>query len=324
MKKWKGIFWLCLVVVSLLLLSACGSSDSNASGDQGGSNDATPQASDDGGSKGRVVVGGKDFTEQQILSKITSIYLKEKGYDVEEVGSMGSAVVRSALENGQIDVYWEYTGTALVIYLEQEAESDPELAYNIVKETDEANGLVWMDKADFNNTYAILMRRDRAEELGIQTISELAAFVNEQPNELTFATNAEFSSREDGLPGLQAAYGFEFPSSKVIRMDSGLLYNALRDNQVDVSVGFATDGRIKGFDLVVLEDDQLFFPAYNAVPVIRQAVLEENEELAELLNTLADHLDTETMVELNYTVDVEHKDVTEVAREWLKSAGLID
>jgi osmoprotectant transport system substrate-binding protein len=106
-------------------------------------------------------------------------------------------------------------------------------------------------------------------------------------------------------------------------MDSGILYNALKEGQVDVSVGFATDGRIKAFNLVRLEDDKGFFPAYNASPVVRQEALKENPDLKELLIRLAERLDTDTMVELNYKVDVEHQDVTEVAREWLVSEGLV-
>lgn len=293
----------------LASLSACSSS---ANSDGGGDGD-----------KGKVTVGGKDFTEQQILSKITSIYLKENGFDVEEASNMGSSVVRSALENGQIDIYWEYTGTGLVVYQKQAVETDPDKAYEKVKENDKENGIAWLNKANFNNTYAILMKKDIAEKMDVKSISDLAKLVNSDPEKLKFASNAEFYAREDGVKGLEKHYGFEFPSKNVVKMDSGLLYNALKDGQVDVSVGFATDGRIKGFDLVILEDDKQFFPAYNGVPVVKQEVIEEHPDIAELLNKLADLLDNETMMSLNYSVDVEHEDVTEVSRNWLKDQGLI-
>lgn len=306
-----------IVLIGLMLISslvACNSSSTNVQTDSSkGSEEA----------KGKVVVGGKDFTEQQILSKIASIYLKENGYEVEEASNMGSTVVRSALENGQIDMYWEYTGTALVVFQKQQVETDPEAAYEKVKETDKANGLAWLNKANFNNTYAILMKQEKAEELGIHSISDLAKYMNEKPDELKFASNAEFYAREDGIKGLEKHYGFKFPAKNVVKMDSGLLYNALKDGQVDVSVGFATDGRIKGFNLVALEDDQLFFPAYNAAPVVRQEIIDKYPEVAELLNTIAGKLDTETMMELNYSVDVEHKEVSTVAREWLQQQGLV-
>jgi osmoprotectant transport system substrate-binding protein len=316
MKKMMVI--MLILTLSLSLLAACGTSSSTGENKSQGSSSETKSKS-----KGKIKIGGKDFTEQLLLSKITAIYLKEKGYDVEEVGSMGSAVVRSALENKQIDVYWEYTGTALVVYQKQEVETDPDLAYEKVKEEDKKNNLVWLDKAEFNNTYAILMKEEKASDLGIKSITDLAKYVNENPDQLKFASNAEFYAREDGIKGMEKHYGFEFPSSNVVRMDSGLLYNALKDGQVDVSVGFATDGRIAGFNLVVLKDDQFFFPAYNGAPVIRKAVLDENEELANLLNEIANRLDTETMMNLNFSVDVEHKDLAQVAREWLVSQDLI-
>ncbi|RBP85483.1 osmoprotectant transport system substrate-binding protein [Cytobacillus firmus] len=306
----KRFVYMFLAIILAATLTACGSSSANSEG--GG-----------GDSKGKVAVGGKDFTEQQILSKITSIYLKENGFDVEEASNMGSAVVRSALENGQIDVYWEYTGTGLVVYQKQEVETDPDAAYEKVKENDKENGITWLNKANFNNTYAILMKKDTAEKMGVKTISDLAKMVNDDPDKLKFASNAEFYAREDGVKGLQKLYGFKFPSKSVVKMDSGLLYNALKDGQVDVSVGFATDGRIKGFDLVILEDDQQFFPAYNGVPVVRQEVAEKSPEISELMNKLAGLLDNETMMSLNYSVDVEHKDITEVSRNWLEEQGLV-
>lgn len=301
-----------ILMFSLILaLAACGESD-NADNSDVKSKE----------SKGKVTIGGKDFTEQLLLSKITSIYLKENDYEVEEASNMGSTVVRSALENGQVDLYWEYTGTALVVYQKHEVESDPDVTYQTVKDTDEKNGLIWLDKAEVNNTYALLMRKDLADELKIKTLSDLANHVNNIDDSLKFASNAEFYAREDGIKGLEKLYGFAFPSKNVTRMDSGLLYNALNEGQVDVSVGFATDGRIKGFDLIALEDDQMFFPAYNAAPVIRDEVL--TDELAELLNKLSAKLNTEVMMSLNYSVDVEHDEISEVAREWLVQEGLIE
>jgi osmoprotectant transport system substrate-binding protein len=306
MKKFMSLFF---ALAMLFSLAACSSSTSNNEGGDSG--------------KGKVTVGGKDFTEQHILSKITSIYLKENGFDVEEASNMGSTVVRSALENGQIDTYWEYTGTGLVVYQKQEVETDSNKAYEKVKENDKKNGIAWLNKANFNNTYAILMKKDTANKLGVKTISDLAKLVEKNPEKLKFASNAEFYARQDGVKGLQKLYGFEFPSKNVVKMDSGLLYNALKDGQVDVSVGFATDGRIKGFKLVVLEDDKKFFPAYNGAPVVSQKVVDKNPELPKLLNKLADLLDNDTMMSLNYAVDIEHKDVTEVSREWLEKESLI-
>ncbi|WP_052487281.1 glycine betaine ABC transporter substrate-binding protein [Gordoniibacillus kamchatkensis] len=324
-KKYAAI--LLTLLLAMMMLAACGTANTGTQGKTEPSKTepgkAEPAKQDGGASKGKVVIGGKDFTEQQILSKMTSIYLKENGYPVEEASNMGSTVVRNALENGQIDMYWEYTGTALVVYQKQPAETDPAKAYDKVKTKDKENKLAWLNKADFNNTYAILMRGDQAKELGIKSISDLAQYMQKNGDKLKFASNAEFYAREDGMKGVEKKYGFSFPAKNVVKMDSGLLYNALKDKQVDVSVGFATDGRIKGFDLVALQDDKMFFPAYNAAPVVRQAALDKNPSLADLLNKLSDKLNTDTMIKLNYTVDVEHKDVAEVARQWLVSAQLI-
>lgn len=275
------------------------------------------------GKKVTLTIGSKDFTEQRILSKMTAIYLKEQGYEVNEVGGMASAVARSALENRRIDLYWEYTGTALVIYQKQPPEADPEQAYAKVNRRDKEHHLVWLDKADFNNTYAFLIRKEKAKELGLATISDLARVVRQNTPQLIFASNAEFYAREDGIQGLQAKYRFVFPPHNVVKMDTGLLYGALKNDEVDVSVGFATDGRIKAFDLIVLQDDLLFFPAYNAAPVVRQEILEKNPEIALLLNRISQRLDAATIIRLNYLVDVEHQDVAEVVREWLKAQNLI-
>lgn len=138
MKKFVSLLF---AVLMLFSLAACSSSST-----------ANNNGGDSGKGKGKVTVGGKDFTEQNILSKITSIYLKENGFDVEEASNMGSSVVRSALENGQIDTYWEYTGTGLVVYQKQEVETDSNKAYEKVKENDKKNGIAWLNKANFNNT----------------------------------------------------------------------------------------------------------------------------------------------------------------------------
>src|SRR5690625_1126058 len=301
-----------LFVRLMALLVAC-RSDTGTNGNNG--EDTSSQE------KEKIVIGGKDFTEQLLLSKITSVYLKENGYPVEEASNMGSTVVRSALENGQIDLYWEYTGTALIIYQEQDVETDPVKTHEIVKETDAEIGLVWLDRSEVNNTYALMMREEKAEELGIKAISDLADYINDVDDSLVFSSNAEFYARDDGMKGLQKEYGFEFPSNNVVRMDTGLLYDALKEGQTDVSVGFATDARIKRFDLVVLEDDLMFFPAYHAAPVIREDKL--NDELSELLNELSAKLDSDTMTSLNYLVDVEHEDIAEVARDWLVETGFL-
>ena len=269
-----------------------------------------------------ITVGGKNFTEQQILSNMTTQYLEGLGYEVENRSGMGSAVLRQAQENGQIDLYWEYTGTSLINYNDVTERLSPEATYERVKELDAEKGLVWLEPSAANNTYALAMREEDAEARGIATLSDLAEAVNEG-EELTFALNAEFYAREDGWRPLQQAYDFRVSRGDVKRMDSGLVYPALRDGDVEVGLVFATDGRIPAFDFRVLEDDKGYFPAYALTPVVREETLEENPELAEQMNTLSALLDDETMAELNARVDVERENIEDVSKRFLEENDLL-
>jgi len=269
-----------------------------------------------------VVVGGKNFTEQQIIASLTTQYLEGLDYDVEKRAGMGSAVLRQAQENGQIDLYWEYTGTSLINYNDVTESLSADETYQRVKELDGEKGLVWLEPSAANNTYALAMRQASVEETGIETLSDLAAAVNDEEG-LSFAMNAEFYAREDGWRPLQQAYDFRVGRSDVKRMDSGLVYQALRDAQVDVGLVFATDGRIPAFDFVVLEDDQNFFPAYALTPVVREETLAANPELEGQMNALSSLLDDETMATLNARVDVERETIEDVAESFLKDNDLL-
>lgn len=269
-----------------------------------------------------VTVGGKNFTEQQILATMTGQYLAGLDYDVDTRSGMGSAVLRQAQENGQIDLYWEYTGTSLINYNDISERLSPEETYARVKELDAEKGLVWLDPSAANNTYALAMRADDAAERGIETLSDLADAVNAD-EELSFGLNAEFYARDDGWRPLLQAYDFRVGRRDVSRMDSGLVYQALRDGQVDVGLVFATDGRIPAFDFYVLEDDQNYFPAYALTPVIRQETLDAYPALAEQLNALSAQLDDDTMAALNARVDVERETIEDVAQTFLEQNDLL-
>jgi osmoprotectant transport system substrate-binding protein len=270
-----------------------------------------------------IVVGGKAFTEQQIMTAMTVELLKAKGFTPDRKAGMGSAAVRSALENGQIDVYWEYTGTALSVYnkiADKFASADD--AYRKIKEVDAAKGIVWLNMSPVNNTYAFAMNKDDAQKRGLVTMSDFARAVKGGAK-LTFASNAEFYARPDGLPGWQTAYGFEFDRDNVKRMDTGLTYAALKERQVDSAVVFATDGRIPAFNFVVLKDDKNYASPYNLTPVVRKEILDKNPKLADPLNALAAKLNNENMARLNASVDVDKKTVEDVATGFLKEQGLI-
>ena len=269
-----------------------------------------------------IVVGGKNFTEQQLMSQMTAQLLQAKGFKPDVKAGMGSAVLRQAQENGQIDVYWEYTGTSLITYNKINDRLSPTETYNKVKELDAQKGLVWLNPSKANNTYALAMNADDAKKTGISTISDLAAKVKGGAK-MTFASNAEFYARPDGLKPLEEKYGFEFARENVKRMDTGLVYQALKDRQVDVGLVFATDGRVPAFNFVILKDDKGFFPNYALTPVVRKQVLDANPKLADYLNALSAKLDDATMAKLNASVDVDKKTVEEVARNFLKEQGLV-
>jgi osmoprotectant transport system substrate-binding protein len=269
-----------------------------------------------------IVVGGKNFTEQQIMSEMTSQLLKANGFNVDKRAGLGTAPLRQAQEAGQIDLYWEYTGTSLINFNKVTEKLDPAATYAKVKELDGAKGLVWLNPSKANNTYALAMRADDAAKKGIKTLSDLAA-KEKAGQKQKFACNAEFYARADGLKPLQEAYGFEFPRENVVRMDTGLVYQALRDAQVEVGLVFATDGRVPAFNFVILQDDKGFFPSYAMTPVVRKETLDKNPKLAEILNGLSTKLDDATMAKLNASVDVDKKTVEEVAAGFLKGQGLV-
>jgi osmoprotectant transport system substrate-binding protein len=232
-------------------------------------------------------------------------------------------VLRQAQENGQVDLYWEYTGNSVILFNDQEKPDNAEETYRIAKELDAEKGLVWLDPTDTNNTYALAMREDDAEARGIATMSDLADALN-AGEELVLASNAEFYARDDGLRPLQEAYGFEFPRERVRRMDSGLTYNALRDENVDVALVFATDGRNGAFNFRVLEDDQSFFPVYSLAPVVREETLQEHPDLEGVLNAMAATLDDDLLIDLNSRVDVDGQEIERVATDYLQEQGLVD
>lgn len=270
----------------------------------------------------KVVVGGKDFTEQLLTAELTAQLLSAKGFDIDKRVGLGSAALRQAQESGQIDVYWEYTGTSLITYNKVTEKLDPAATFQRVKELDGKKGLVWLDPSKANDTYALAMRKVDAEAAGLKTLSDLAAKVT-GGTVVKLACNAEFYARPDGLAPMEKAYGFKFGRDNVVRMDSGLVYQSLRDKQVDVALVFATDGRIPAFDFVVLKDDKLYFPNYALAPVVRASVLDANPQLAAPLNALSAALDDAAMAKLNAAVDVEKKTIESVATEFLKAQKLI-
>ncbi|MFW5970268.1 MAG: glycine betaine ABC transporter substrate-binding protein [Halofilum sp. (in: g-proteobacteria)] len=270
-----------------------------------------------------VKVGGKNFTEQLLMAEMTTQLLEANDFDVDKSDGMGSNVLRKAQVNGEIDVYWEYTGTSLITYNKESAEGlSEEETIEKVRELDKEEGLTWLNCSEANNTYALAVKEGADATADVRTLSDMAAAYNDG-KELTMAVNAEFPQRDDGLIGLQKEYDFEVPRGMRDSMDSGLTYSALKEGEADIALVFATDGRIEAFDFRLLEDDKAFFPNYALCPVVRTETLDENPKLEEALNELSSKLDDATMQRLNARVDVDKKEVRDVAKEFLEEEGLI-
>ncbi|HEY8368933.1 MAG TPA: glycine betaine ABC transporter substrate-binding protein [Thermodesulfobacteriota bacterium] len=267
-----------------------------------------------------VTVGSKNFTEQLIVGQIVAALLEHAGYQVDRKLNLGgTAVVHQALVSGDVDVYVEYTGTGLTALLKLPAQTDPDKVYETVKREYESRfKATWLSPWGFNNTYALAMRADRAQALGVKTIADLEG----KAQDLTFGGTQEFITRPDGLPGIEKTYGLKFKQAR--GMDFGIMYQAVASGQVDVASAFATDGRIAALNLVTLEDNKRFFPPYYAAPVVRQEVLQRDPKIAEVLNTLAGKIDDDTMRRLNAQVDQEKKEPADVARAFLKERGYIN
>jgi osmoprotectant transport system substrate-binding protein len=295
----KLLATLSMLATIALVLSAC----------NGGSDQVT------------VRISSKEFTEQYLLGYMYELLLDEAGYDATFAPVGGTSENHEALLAGEIDLYPEYTGTALLTHLE--GEYDPTMSaedvYNTVAEQyAEQWDLTFLEPSGFNNTYCLTMTQEMADELGAETLSDLSTLAPD----LVFGTTQEFPERADGLVGLQETYG-GFNFAEVRAMDPGLLYAGLDEGEIDVTTCFGTDGQISAYNLYVLVDDKGFWPPYPVAPVIRSEVLEANPEIADILNQLADILDGETMSALNWEVAGNGREPDEVAREFLIDNGLI-
>nr|WP_263326169.1 glycine betaine ABC transporter substrate-binding protein [Neobacillus sp. Marseille-Q6967] len=269
----------------------------------------------------KIVIGSKNFSEQLILGNMLADIIENKtDIQVERKLNLGgSQVAFSALNTGDIDVYVEYTGTGLVNILNQSPQSNPDKVYDIVqKEFNKQYGIKLLKPMGFNNTYALAVRQDTAEQYQLNTISDLAKV----SPELIMGPTIEFPNREDGLIGLEKTYNLKFKSVQAV--DGGLRYTALDNHKSDVIDAFSTDGLLEEFGLKVLEDDKNFFPPYYAVPIVKEETLKEHPELEKALNSLAGKLTDEKMRKLNYKVDSLKESPAKVAKEFLQEEGLLD
>ena len=305
-----------LIAVLAIAVAGCGGAGGGGGGTAGGIDLSDSE----------FTVGSKEFTEQLILGHITLQALEAAGATVnDQIGLAGSVAARKALESGEIDMYWEYTGTGWITYL---GHTDPipdrqKQFEAVAKEDLEKNDIQWLEPpSPANNTYAFAVRSEAYDKLGVKKLSDFKQLIEENPEEATICVGTEFSTRDDGLPGMEKAYGFQFPSENVVKMDEGQIYQATDEgNRCNFGEVFATDGRIAALDLKVIEDDKNFFPLYNPALNVRKEAMDPKIE--KLFAPISEKLDTQTLQKLNAQVDVEGQLPEEVAEQWLSENGFV-
>ncbi|MFN2571604.1 MAG: glycine betaine ABC transporter substrate-binding protein [Gemmatimonadales bacterium] len=267
------------------------------------------------GKREHVTIGAKNFTESDLLAEIVAQQIERRtGLSVvRKLHLGGTFVCDRAIKSGDIDLYVEYTGTAFTAILKQPPIANPDSVYRFVLAAYARDfDLRWTAPLGFNNTFAILVRRVDAERYGLRSIADLAPVAPRWKAGFGY----EFLERADGFPGLAKAYGLRF-SAPPTAMDLGLTYRALADHRVDVIAGNSTDGQIAALDLVALADDRGYFPPYQAAPVVRAALLAQRPAVGTALAELGNKITDAEMRRLNAMADVEHKDIADIAREWL-------
>jgi osmoprotectant transport system substrate-binding protein len=269
----------------------------------------------------RIVIGSKNFTESLILGELLAQQIEAHSHlKVERRFYLaGTYICQQSILAGRIDIYPEYTGTALTAILKQKVGGDWTEVYQRVKSEYESRlGLTLGPPFGFNDTFAMEIRGEDARRLNLKTLSQAAAFAPQWRAGFGY----EFMERPDGYAGLAATYGLRFAAPPRV-MDLGLLAPALKNRQIDIAAGNATDGLIPALDLFVLEDDRHYFPPYEAVAVIRQQTLQEHPEVAEAISALGGKISDQEMRQLNYALDGQHRDVKDVAHEFLRSKGRV-
>lgn len=286
---------LVLVMIAAISITACGGNKSN---------------------KNTIRVGSKDFTESLVVAEVYALALEDAGYQVERNMNIAGSVIHASITNDEIDLYPEYTGTGLLAILKMDLITDPEEVYQTVK--DEYNkqfSITWLDQTQANDSNGLVIRTDLAQEYGIYTVSDL----QKHADKIRLASQGEFEYREDGIPGLEKVYG-KFNFKSITLYDNGLKYKILENDEADVAPAYTTEGQLTNTDLfTLLQDDKHFWPPYYLAPIIRNEVLEENPDIADILNKVSATLDTETVTMLNAKVDVDQLEYEEVAEDFYLS-----
>jgi osmoprotectant transport system substrate-binding protein len=269
-----------------------------------------------------VIVGSKDFTESIVLSKIVKQFiLANGGKVVDKTNIKGSSTTREAMVSGDINMYWEYTGTAWLVYQKQtDVNIAPDVLYKKVVAGDKAAKVTWLPMTSFNDTYAWAITKANATKYGIKTYSDLA---KKLPAGSAWCVESEFQSRPDGWAGFKTKYGISDSNITTKVLDTGAIYQATKDGQCMVGEVFATDGRIGALGLMVPQEDISYFPPYNAALTMTDATAKKYPQLVKALAPIAAKISNATMQNLNARVDVLGEDADTVAKSFLSASGLV-
>jgi len=320
------IRFISLVLALVLVAASAGCTSDTGTGDQ--------DSGDGAAQSGPVVVGSKIDTEGGVLGQMIIALLENEGIEVEDRTKTGTTdVVRQALEGGEIDIYPEYTGTALFQFfpeaeVDEGVSSDGEASWERVKELDAENDIVWLERAPANNTWAIAIPRELSESEGIVTLEDWATYIIDG-NEVKLVGSQEFVDREDALPAFEAAYGFDLSGDQLIILAGGDTAQteaaaAQGTDGANAAMAYGTDGSLAALDLVVLQDPKGVQPVYEPAPIVRSEVLEAYPEIADVLDPVFQGLTLEALQELNGKVAVDGMDPRQVARDYLKAEGYLE
>lgn len=292
----KGLLGTMMLVLSLALLSACGSAN-------------------------KIVIGAQTYSEVKVIAEMYKALIEDRtDLKVQVKPDLSSSpVVINAMKSGEVDMATLYSGEIFNNHFELKTE--PKTREEVVEAGREGFaglGITWFEPYGFENTYAFTVRKEVADQLGLKTISDL----KEHAKNMKLGVDTTWLERpNDGYKAFSQHYGIEF--GQTFPMEIGLVYEAVANKKVDIVLAYSTDSRLKQYNLQTLKDDKQFFPPYDASPVIRKDVLEKHPEVGDAIQQLVGKIDAQTMTDLNYQVDVEKKSEKEVAQGFLKKIGLL-
>ncbi|MFI6682664.1 glycine betaine ABC transporter substrate-binding protein [Streptomyces sp. NPDC050485] len=273
-----------------------------------------------------LTVTSKNFSENIVLGQMVGLVFKAAGAEVlDRTNLPGSISAREAIVKGDADAMYEYTGTAWITYQgNSKPITDPQAQWQAVRDADLKNGVTWLPQSTLNNTYALGISQANNTKYHLRTLSDVAALSKKDPSAVTICVENEFASREDGLPGMEKAYGMSIPASNIQKMDAGIIYTQVsKSSSCLLGEVFTTDGRIKAMNLATLQDDRHFFPNYNAAPELHSKTYQKYPAIAALLDPVSARLTTQVAQDLNAKVDVAGQDPHDVALDWLVQQGFI-